>query len=91
MKNSKWLDLITILNKNPELVKINSKFERNEGVLMDKSQKMWKRAKKVIPGGNMLLSKRPEIFLPEKWPAYFLKTKGCSLWDLTIKKYIDII
>ncbi len=87
---SNWLDLISILNKNPEIVKINSKFERNEGVLMDKSQKMWKRAKKVIPGGNMLLSKRPEIFLPEKWPAYFLKTKGCSLWDLNNKKYIDM-
>ena len=26
-------------------------------------------AKKIIPGGTMLLSKRPEMFLPEKWPA----------------------
>ena len=24
----------------------------------------WKKAKKIIPGGNSLLSKRPEMFLP---------------------------
>lgn len=88
--DSKWHDLITILNENPELVKINSKFERNEGALMDQNKKMWNRAKKIIPGGNMLLSKRPEMFLPEKWPAYFLKTKGVNLWDLNKIKYTDM-
>ena len=34
---------------------------------MGKGQKLWKKAKKVIPGGNMLLSKRPEMFLPEQF------------------------
>ena len=38
-------------------------------------QKLWKRAKKLIPGGNMLLSKRPEMFLPDFWPAYFSRKK----------------
>ena len=32
-------------------------------------------AKAVIPGGNMLLSKRPEMFLPENG-LYFSKAKG---------------
>ena len=45
--DSKWHDLISILNENPELVKINSKFKRNEGAFMDQNQKMWKRAKKL--------------------------------------------
>ena len=31
---------------------------------MSKGQKLWKRAKDIIPGGNILLSKRPEMFLP---------------------------
>ena len=53
-------------------------------------QKLWKRAKKIIPGGNMLLSKRPEMFLPGKWPAYFSKAKGCRVWDLDGKEYIDM-
>jgi glutamate-1-semialdehyde 2,1-aminomutase len=53
-------------------------------------QKLYKRAKKVIPGGNMLLSKRPEMFLPNKWPSYFQKSKGCFVWDIDKNKYIDV-
>ena len=58
---------------------------------MSKTQKLWRRAKQIIPGGNMLLSKRPELFLPNKWPAYFIKSKDCYVWDLRNKKYIDMI
>ena len=53
-------------------------------------QKLYKRAKKIIPGGTMLLSKRPEMFLPEKWPSYFSKTRGCKVWDLDGKEYTDM-
>ena len=53
-------------------------------------QKLYKRAKKIIPGGTMLLSKRPEMFLPENWPSYFSKAKGCEVWDLDNNKYIDM-
>jgi len=53
-------------------------------------QKLWKKAKEIIPGGNMLLSKRVEMFLPEKWPAYFSKAKGCKVWDLDGNEYIDM-
>ena len=56
----------------------------------NKGQKLWKYAKKIIPGGNMLISKRPEIFLPNQWPTYYKKTKGCYIWDLNNKKYIDM-
>ena len=38
----------------------------------------------------MLLSKRPEMFLPDRWPAYFSKTKGCMVWDLDGNAYIDM-
>ena len=55
-----------------------------------KGQKLWLKAKKIIPGGNMLLSKRPELFLPEKWPTYFSKSKGCKIWDLNGNQYIDL-
>ena len=53
-------------------------------------QKLWTRAKRVIPGGNMLLSKRAEMFLPEQWPAYFSRAKGCRVWDLDGREYIDM-
>ena len=57
---------------------------------MGKGQEIYKKAKKIIPGGNMLLSKRPEMFLPDIWPAYFSKAKGYFVWDLDGNKYIDM-
>lgn len=56
---------------------------------MGKSQELYKRAKTMIPGGTQLLSKRPEMFLPEHWPAYYSKAKGCKVWDIDGKEYID--
>ena len=55
-----------------------------------KGQQLWDRAKKCIPGGNMLLSKRAEMFLPDQWPAYFSKAKGCRVWDLDGRELIDM-
>ena len=55
-----------------------------------KGQELYKKAKKIIPGGTMLLSKRPEMFLPDNWPSYFSKSKGCYVWDLDGKKYTDM-
>jgi glutamate-1-semialdehyde aminotransferase len=69
---------------------INSHLVRNEGYNLNAGQKMWKRAKNVIPGGTMLFSKNPDLFLPKFWPAYFEKTKGCNVWDLEGKKYFDL-
>lgn len=51
---------------------------------------LWKRAKQLIPGGSMLLSKRAEMYLPEGWPAYFDRTEGCAIWDLDGTKYLDL-
>ncbi|MEK7124268.1 MAG: aminotransferase class III-fold pyridoxal phosphate-dependent enzyme, partial [Patescibacteria group bacterium] len=51
---------------------------------------LWNRAKKIIPGGTQLLSKRAELYLPEQWPSYFSKAKGCEVWDLDGSKYIDM-
>ena len=68
----------------------NEYLKRNEGSTMSKTSKLWRRAKKLIPGGNMLLSKRPELFHPELWPAYYKKAKDCTIWDLDGKKYSDV-
>ena len=58
---------------------------------MNTGVELWNKAKKLIPGGNQLLSKRAEMFLPEKWPAYYSKVKGCEVWDLDGNKYIDMV
>lgn len=64
--------------------------QQNNGSRFGTGQELWKRAKQLIPGGNMLLSKRAEMFLPEQWPAYFSKAKGCRVWDLDGREYIDM-
>jgi glutamate-1-semialdehyde aminotransferase len=56
---------------------------------MNKGQKLLIEAKKIISGGNQLLSKRSELFLPVYWPAYYKKAKGCKIWDLNNKMYYD--
>jgi len=85
-----WEQVVALQADHPELFADNLSIKRNEGTLMSAGQKLWKRAKNVIPGGNMLLSKRAEIFLPEQWPAYFSKASGCRVWDLDGKEYIDM-
>ena len=57
---------------------------------MNTGQDLYKKAKKLIPGGTMLLSKRPEMFLPEKWPSYYSKASECYVWDLDGNKYTDV-
>lgn len=56
---------------------------------LGKGQELYKIAKKIIPGGTQLLSKRPEMFLPELWPAYYSKAKGCKVWDMDSNEYVD--
>ena len=98
--------VVTYLDQHPELAARNLATVRNEGFLKSLSedaaqaqplvmsegqgQELWRRAKRVIPGGNMLLSKRAEMFLPEQWPAYFSRAKGCRVWDLDGRELIDM-
>lgn len=85
-----WGEVLKLHQQQPEIFNINQHLVRNEGATMGTGQKLWKRAKQIIPGGNMLLSKRAEMFLPDQWPAYFSKSKGCKVWDLDGNEYIDM-
>ena len=58
--------------------------------IMGKSQELYEEAKTLIPGGTQLLSKRPEMFAPNLWPAYYSRAKGCRVWDLDDNEYIDM-
>jgi len=85
-----WQDVLLLEEQKPALFAANKRITRNEGTKMGTGQKLWKRGKNVIPGGNMLLSKRAEMFLPELWPAYFKSAKGCKVTDLDGNTYIDM-
>lgn len=51
---------------------------------------LYNHAKSMIPGGTQLLSKRPEMFAPDVWPAYFSRAKGSSVWDLDGREFLDM-
>ena len=85
-----YKEILNLMNKYPSLTNLNSHIKSNEGASMNIGSKIYKRAKRVIPGGNMLLSKRPEMFLQEGWPSYYSRAKGCEIWDLDDNSYLDM-
>lgn len=60
------------------------KTNKNSGNLM------WERAINAIPGGNGLLSKRPDRYAPDIWPSYFSKSSGVKVTDLDGNVFIDM-
>jgi glutamate-1-semialdehyde 2,1-aminomutase len=85
-----WTEVLDLRRDHPDWFAGNQHIPRNEGLQLTSGQKLWKRATRVIPGGNMLLSKRPGMFLPDQWPAYFSRAKGCRVWDLDGREYVDM-
>ena len=83
-------ELLKLMLTKKNIFEENMSIQRNIGAKMNSGQKLWRRAINIIPGGNMLLSKRPEMFLPNIWPTYFSKSSGCHVWDLDKKKYLDL-
>ena len=53
-------------------------------------QQLYTHAKTRIPAGTQLLSKRPEMFAPGQWPAYFREARGCETWDTDGRHYYDM-
>jgi glutamate-1-semialdehyde 2,1-aminomutase len=57
---------------------------------ISEGHKLWSRATRCIPGGNGLLSKRPERYLPDLWPTYFKSSNGVEVISLDGIKYVDM-
>lgn len=85
-----YTKVLRLIHDNIALRNINETTERNKGARMSNNQKRYERAKNVIAGGTSLLSKRPEMLLPDYWPTYFKKTSGVKVWDLENNEYIDM-
>lgn len=51
---------------------------------------LWSRAVGCIPGGNGLLSKRPDRYLPDLWPTYFVSANGVEITSIDGGRYIDM-
>ena len=91
-------EVVALLERRPELTRANAGVERNAGLQQslrrDAGQAtgpaLYERAKRLIPGGTQLLSKRPEMFLPGQWPSYYSQARGAEVWDLDGRRYLDM-
>ena len=89
IEDAKWEDIADLYSKDYGNWG-NEEIKRNDGQIKSTGEKMWNRAKKVIGGGNMLLSKRPDMHLPGTWPTYYQRSTGCLVYDLDGKEYKDV-
>lgn len=85
-----FTDIASLASREPALFVANQHLRRDAGSEMSTGEKLWSRARRVIPGGNHLLSKRAEMHLPRGWPSYFSRTSGCQVWDLDGQPYWDL-
>ena len=83
-------DVTELLGTHPQLFVANRHILRNEGSTLSTGEKLWRRAKKVIPGGSMLLSKKSELYSQKMWPSYFSRSQGCRVWDLEERPFLDV-
>lgn len=56
---------------------------------MPKGPKLYEEAKRLIPGGSNLYSKRGELHAPGEWPQYYKSARGCEITDLDGRTYLD--
>ena len=56
---------------------------------MKRSDEHFKEALKLIPWGTQTNAKRPFPDFDETMPKYIERGKGCRIWDIEGKEYID--
>lgn len=56
-----------------------------------KSEELYARACKVIPGGHQTFSRSPMVFPNGAAPKYIVKEKGSHVWDVDGNEYIDMV
>jgi glutamate-1-semialdehyde 2,1-aminomutase len=69
------------------VVKLRQNVSDRRAYTFDKSQQLWQEAQQLIPGGSQ--GTRSQIY-PD-WPNYFMRAKGCRMWDADGNEFIDLL
>lgn len=98
-----YLEVLAVLDRNPELRDINAKVDRYEGLheALEKEPKLTERkyarsrtllerARKSIPLGTQTFSKS-HIQLPEKAPLFLTYGDGGCVFDVDGNRYVDFV
>ncbi len=84
--NFSLFDVLDFADANCEVVR---SVDESGLVFTGKGQTLYEQAKMLIPGGTQLLSKRPEMLLPDLWPAYYRTAQGIDITTLDGVKLKD--
>ncbi|WP_068494835.1 aminotransferase class III-fold pyridoxal phosphate-dependent enzyme [Paramagnetospirillum marisnigri] len=98
-----YLDVLAVLDAEPELRRINARITRNEGFAKSlakealppwngaaTSKALLERAEAVIPLGSQTFSKS-RIQYPEDSPMFLTHGLGGRVWDVDGNSYVDMV
>jgi glutamate-1-semialdehyde aminotransferase len=72
----------------PDSVAIDpARLLRNRSIA--ESNRLWERARRVIPAGTQTLSKAPDQFVNGVSPKFLARGRGAHVWDVDGNEYID--
>jgi glutamate-1-semialdehyde aminotransferase len=57
----------------------------------EQSRCLYRRAKELILGGTQTISKQPERYDPERFPAYIDRARGCRIFDIDGNEFLDYV
>lgn len=98
-----YLDILKILDENPEIRKLNSKYTRNErfyeGISKENSKsvgytasvKLLEKAEKIIPLGAQTFSKSKLMFPEGAAPLFVTHGDGGYVFDVDGNDYVDLV
>ncbi|MFC3031820.1 aminotransferase class III-fold pyridoxal phosphate-dependent enzyme [Pseudoalteromonas fenneropenaei] len=92
-----FMDVLKLVNDNPELKHLNKHIKRNEGfkqsdeLVLSKCNTLLDRASNVIPTGSQTFSKSKYAFPEGAAPLYLKSGKGCIVTDYDGNEYIDFV
>lgn len=97
-------EIMTLLEKNPQLKDVNAGIVHNEGyykglvkeppqpakpLVVEKSLAHLERALKRVPGASQTFSKAPNQFVKGVSPLFLERGSGAHVWDLDGNEFID--
>jgi glutamate-1-semialdehyde 2,1-aminomutase/spore coat polysaccharide biosynthesis protein SpsF len=98
------LEVLAVLDREPQLRDINRKTERNLGFAAslteekldtnrryDRSQRLIERAERVIPIGSQTFSKSKLQFPPGAAPLFVTHGDGGKVYDVDGNQYVDLV
>jgi glutamate-1-semialdehyde 2,1-aminomutase/spore coat polysaccharide biosynthesis protein SpsF len=99
-----FLDVLRVLDANPELREINRDSVHNEGLVRSllaeasyrtqgyaESNRMLERARKVIPLGSQTFSKSHIQYPEGHAPLFLTHGEGGRVWDVDGNEYVDLV